>query len=132
MSIIDIPVFGLLKQKLNWHQTRQKLLSENVANADTPGYVPLDLKQLEAGPRMNKVAAVATLTTNQAHIVSALAGTSDFEVDETAGWETTPSENAVVLEEQMIKVTENQMDYQTATSLYSRGLSLLRTAVRSA
>jgi flagellar basal-body rod protein FlgB len=29
----------------------------------------------------------------------------------------------------MLKVASNQMDYQAATSLYSRGLGLLKTAI---
>lgn len=131
MSIGDIPVFNLLKDKLNWHQTRQTLLAENVANADTPGFVPLDLKPLEPSGRDTQVASIGTFVTNRAHIVAALTSTSEFEKDDSTGWETTPSANAVVLEEQMMKVTENQMDYQAATTLYSRGLALLRTAVRS-
>ena len=40
-----------------------------------------------------------------------------------------PKGNNVVLEEQMMKVTQNQMDYQAATTLYSRGLGLIRTAL---
>ncbi len=43
--------------------------------------------------------------------------------------ETSSNGNSVVLEEQMMKVSENQMDYQTATTLYSKGLGLLRMAV---
>jgi flagellar basal-body rod protein FlgB len=35
----------------------------------------------------------------------------------------------VGLEEQMIKVTSNQMDYQAATALYSRSLALIKTAL---
>jgi flagellar basal-body rod protein FlgB len=35
----------------------------------------------------------------------------------------------VNLEDEMIKVAANQMDYQAATQLYSRSLGLLRTAV---
>ena len=33
------------------------------------------------------------------------------------------------LEDEMMKVAANQMDYQAATSLYSRSLGLLKTAL---
>ena len=36
MSGIGLPVISDLKTKLHWLQARQKLLAENVANADTP------------------------------------------------------------------------------------------------
>jgi len=34
----------------------------------------------------------------------------------------------VSLEDEMLKVSGNQMDYQAATALYTRGLGMLRTA----
>ena len=40
-----------------------------------------------------------------------------------------PAGNAVKLEDEMMKVAGNQMDYQAAISLYSRSLGLIRTAM---
>ena len=40
-----------------------------------------------------------------------------------------PAGNAVNLEDEMIKVAANQMDYQAATTLYTRSLGLLKTAI---
>jgi flagellar basal-body rod protein FlgB len=42
---------------------------------------------------------------------------------------TKPAGNSVNLEDQMLKVSANQMDYAAATSLYSRSLGLLKTAI---
>ena len=58
MSITDISLLSMLRTKMQWHQERQKLLSENVANADTPKYRPRDLvapqvandKRIPTGP----------------------------------------------------------------------------------
>jgi flagellar basal-body rod protein FlgB len=36
----DIPLFGMLKSRLGYLTERQKLVAQNVANADTPGYRP--------------------------------------------------------------------------------------------
>ncbi len=38
MATSDVPLFSMLRTRMRWHQDRQKLLAENVANADTPGY----------------------------------------------------------------------------------------------
>ena len=35
----------------------------------------------------------------------------------------------VFTEEEMMKVAQTQMDHQTATSLYARGLAMLKTAI---
>jgi flagellar basal-body rod protein FlgB len=52
-----------------------------------------------------------------------------FANDARGGLETTPLGNAVVLEDEMLKVAQTQMDHQAATALYSRGLGLLKTAL---
>ena len=38
MAITDLPIFSMLRTRMQWHQERQRLLAENVANADTPNY----------------------------------------------------------------------------------------------
>ena len=44
-------------------------------------------------------------------------------------FETTPNGNAVNLEDEMLKVAQNQSDYQLAASLYSKGLGLMKIAI---
>ena len=43
MPISDIPILSMLRTRMQWHQERQQVLAENVANADTPNYRPRDL-----------------------------------------------------------------------------------------
>jgi len=43
MSINDLPTLAMLRTKMQWHQERQRVLSENVSNSDTPNFKPLDL-----------------------------------------------------------------------------------------
>ena len=43
MPITDIPILSMLRTRMEWHQERQRVLAENVANADTPNYRPRDL-----------------------------------------------------------------------------------------
>jgi flagellar basal-body rod protein FlgB len=40
----DIPLFGMLKSRLGYLTERQKVVAQNVSNADTAGYRPSDLK----------------------------------------------------------------------------------------
>ena len=132
MAISDLPLLGMLKTKMRWHQARQGVLANNVANADTPNFRPSDLRPLEATQAIRRpgITPVAAVRTHAAHLSGAPMGQgSSFENRETRGWETTPAGNAVVLEEQMIKVSANQFDFQMASTLYSRSLGLLKTAV---
>ncbi|WP_319773009.1 flagellar basal body rod protein FlgB [Breoghania sp.] len=131
MGISNISVFQALKTKMQWHQERQGVLSQNVANADTPGYMGRDLKAPVFSDSLEKatnVKPVKLAVTEPGHMHASSNRT--FGLDRKAGsFEVTPDENSVVLEEQMMKVTSNQMDYQAAATLYSRGLGLLKTAI---
>ena len=44
MNLPDIPLFAMLRERMSWLNQRQGVLSQNVANADTPGYGARDLK----------------------------------------------------------------------------------------
>ena len=133
MSMTDLPVLQALKGKLRFHETRQKVLAENVANAETPGYRARDIK----APDFFRMAVegegnegVSTALTNPMHIAGPLIDNSaPFRPEKVGGYEVTPDGNAVSLEDQMMKVTGNQMDFQTVTSLYQRSIGLLKTAV---
>jgi flagellar basal-body rod protein FlgB len=128
MPISDIPLFSMLRTKMQWHQERQRLLAENVANADTPSFKPRDLSPLKFDPARPAAAQVGLARTNTAHLASA-AGTSQFQLDRQGDFETLPTGNAVSLEDEMLKVASNQMDFQAATALYTRGLGLIKTAL---
>jgi flagellar basal-body rod protein FlgB len=43
MPISDIPILSMLRDRMEWHQERQRVLAENVANADTSNYQAKDL-----------------------------------------------------------------------------------------
>jgi flagellar basal-body rod protein FlgB len=54
---------------------------------------------------------------------------SPFQNGNSRTFEVRPAGNAVNLEEEMMKVAANQMDFQTATALYKRSLNLIKTAL---
>ena len=128
MAIADLPILSMLRTKMHWHQERQRLLSENVANADTPNFRPRDLSppDFERPPPQ----PVGLAITNPAHLTGLSAdGSSRFRSNKDNAFETRPAGNAVSLEDEMMKVAANQMDYQAATTLYSRSLGLVKTAI---
>ncbi|MGH6676724.1 MAG: flagellar basal body protein, partial [Xanthobacteraceae bacterium] len=66
MPIADIPILSMLRRRMEWHQEREQVLAENVANADTPGYRPRDLDP----PNFQRelTASVALDRTNPEHL----------------------------------------------------------------
>jgi flagellar basal-body rod protein FlgB len=132
MSINDLPVLSALRTKMQWHQERQRVLADNISNSDTPNFKPRDLVEPKFDRNGNdatgSMGSLAMMRTSASHIAPS-GGASSFAQNTRAGYETRPAGNAVNLEDQMLKVSANQMDYAAATSLYSRSLGLLKTAI---
>jgi flagellar basal-body rod protein FlgB len=127
MSTTSFPMVSLLRERMQWHQARQKLLAENVSNADTPGFRPRDLAAFRAAaPGAAAGSAVVLQRTSPQHLGASEARRAD---DRPArSFETRPSGNGVNLEDEMLKVAENQSEYQLATTLYQKSLAMLRSA----
>jgi flagellar basal-body rod protein FlgB len=136
MAITDIPILSMLRTRLQWSQARQRVLAENIANADTPNYRARDL----APPKFEAPAAavagtaaplttVSLARTEDGHIAGIGQGDSPFRSERSAGYEVRPTGNAVNLEQEMMKVAANQMDYEAVAALYTRSLGLLKTAL---
>ncbi len=132
MPALDMPLVSMLRDRMQWHQARQKVLAENVANANTPGFKPHDL----AAPRFaadGRMAAtgggLAVERTSTMHLAALTGGGPGEDRRAGARFEVTPSGNAVSLEDEMMKSGQNQADYQLAATLYQKSLAMLRTAV---
>jgi flagellar basal-body rod protein FlgB len=129
MAISDLPIFSMLRTRMNWHQERQRLLAENVANAETPGFRPRDLAPLDFGKQVEHASGQLQLALTSPSHLSGITGTGRFATDRAGKYDVRPAGNAVNLEDEMMKVAANQMDHQAAISLYSRSMGLLKTAI---
>ncbi len=137
MALADLPILGMLRNRMQWHQARQSLLAENVANADMPGFRPRDLADPGAAmaggalsaPFQAEIGRDGLARTDAGHIGLASADGAGAETRRFKGFEIRPSGNGVNLEEEMMKAGENQGDYQLAASLYQKSLETLKIAV---
>lgn len=131
MNLLNTPIFEVLRAKMGWLQERQGVLAENVANANTPNYQARDLKELKfedfMAPRPPGVSAHVTHTSHIA--LRPVTNSNQYRVNTEPDTEVSPTGNSVVLEDQMLKISGNQADFQAATSLYSKGVGMLRTAL---
>ena len=130
MNLPDVPLFSMLRERMTWLHQRQDLLSQNVANADTPGYVARDLKPLNFDDAMQSMASGGGLiTTNARHIAMSPSTQSKFDDMASPDTESNPNGNAVSLEMEMIKVSDTQAQFQAAANLYAKAMSLMKTAI---
>lgn len=129
MSVTELPLFSMLKTRMRWLETRQRLLAENVANAQTPGFRGRDLKPHDFTRKLQAATSVQMVSTNAGHLAGITQGDPNFAADRSQAFEVTPRGNSVSLEEEMMRIAQNQVDHQTATALYSRSLGLIKSAL---
>jgi flagellar basal-body rod protein FlgB len=135
MDLSQIPLFQMLRGRLSYLSDRQKVISENVANSDTPGYAPRDLKAFSFQTQMQAQAqsgASSMSVTQPGHMLPAHAKKPGAAKPvATKDSETTLDGNSVVLEEEMLKMGQARMDYDAAIGFYQKSLNLIRLAARA-
>lgn len=135
MQIADIPLLSMLKERMVWLNQRQDVLSQNVANADVPTYTARDLKpvdfdsMLRTTPTALRMPAGTLATTDPHHIALNQSSTPSFDILNSPDGAPNSTGNTVSLEEEMIKVSETQAQFQAATNLYAKALGMMRTAI---
>lgn len=132
MDFTKIPLFSAMNRRMTWLGQRQELLAQNIANADTPGYVAQDFKPQDFGDVLKSASGGAPLrmaATASGHIGFASADGRPPRSEKTPGPEKLLSGNAVTLEEEMMKTAQTAMDFQLTTNLYKKHISMIKTAL---
>lgn len=134
MDLGNTPFFGLLRSRLDQLSERQRLISENIANASTPAYRPRDV-DTSGFERMVASAAggggLQMARTKAGHMSPGGGGAGGVNIVTRDDSETTIDGNAVVLEEQMSAAAQTRMEFETGIALYQKGLELIRMAARA-
>ena len=124
MSNEGLNLFDLAERRLGWLDRRQAVLAQNIANADTPGYVAKDVAPFaQALARALPELAV----TNPLHLAGA--GSGDGFDRRLRPAERAPDGNAVSIEDQLTKVAETDDTQALVTNLYHKYLGLFRTVI---
>jgi flagellar basal-body rod protein FlgB len=127
MATTDI--FDLAAQRLAWLDRRQSVLARNVANADSPGFVPSDLAPFAA--RLAEAdragAAAGPSRTSPLHLGGTVIRVPDARTERPEA--RAPDGNAVALDEQLMKVAETETGHELVTSLVGKYMGLFRLAL---
>jgi flagellar basal-body rod protein FlgB len=124
-----LTVVSLAHGKMDWIARRQEVLAENIANANTPKYMPRDLKAWSFKEALSQsVPSVQIKATNPAHIVPEFTDPTKV-VTTKKVFETSADGNGVVVEEQMAKLGQAKSNYELAAGLFEKQFKLLRTSL---
>jgi flagellar basal-body rod protein FlgB len=111
---------GLLERSLDIRTPRQRILSSNIANSETPGYEAKDIpfeKILERS--MNQYSLVPLKRTHTNHLPESM----DTEIMA----ETVPG--GVNIDQEMAKLAENNMRFQAEVQALLKKFEALRTTI---
>lgn len=133
MTIGNISLFKAMNAKMSYLAERQKIISQNVANADTSGYISKDLGKADFS------AMLVNVTKNKMHVTMDKSNplhqfapnqSPDPKITKNKSpYEVEPDGNSVILEEQMVKASETQMNYTLMLNLYRSASDMMRTAI---
>lgn len=130
MGLNNLPIFAIMTKQMAWLTKRQEVLAQNIANSDTPGYRPQDLIPLKFRDLLRPMQrGLEMKQTSGAHIAQTLRRSAFRDAKQKETYETAPDGNAVVIEEQLLKVSANQGSYRLVTNLYRKHVNMIRIAL---
>lgn len=125
MKALFDKTFDRIEFMLDYRSERQKILTANVANMDSVDYKPKDLVfagHLESA--MNRTSGLPLTRTDPAHLPAGPAALSKSDL------EVVPMGDTVVLDEAMMKLTENQLQYNTDIEMLGRKFRIVNNVLR--
>ena len=128
---LDGPVLNVLQKGLEGSSLRQQVLSNNVANIDTPNFKRSDVDfQTVLGVALgDKSGGLALKLTSPQHISGVADGNSSGIVtDQTTSMRN--DGNNVDIDQEMSNVAENGLYYNSLTQAISLQLSLLKMVIK--
>ncbi len=140
MTTQDLTMLQTAIMKMKWTEDRQRVLSRNIANADTPGYKARDLSPLNfKGLLKNSSSALSLsggikLATDNPQDIGGTSGAPDgipASHVEQHPYSVSPSGNSVVLAEQMLKMNETYEQHRLATAIYQKSIDMLKAAQKA-
>lgn len=119
---------ALAERRMQWLDRRQQVLARNIANADTPGFRPGDLRPF--AETLAPAGGGGSMALTDARHLAPRQGAGEARVvTERRAAERTPNGNRVALDEQALRVADTETAHALATGLHRKYLGLFRTAL---
>ena len=113
MSLVDTPLVALLTRALDLTAQRQALVSQNLANIDTPGYQSRDLDFARELQR-----AMTSGNVEMTPVARPVPGLIDR-----------PDGNNVSIDRESLLMAQNQLQFQTEVALLHSEMNRLQSAI---
>jgi flagellar basal-body rod protein FlgB len=131
MSLLFDRLSATLERGLDFRLERANVIGANVANVDTPGYTPVDLKfeeQLQRyleGADPEPVLRETQADHRPGEVENDLRGELEFDYSALPDVDG----NSVDLDSEMAKLAKNQIEYRASERAYNKRMALLKYAI---
>ena len=136
MTLDNIALFRGIGAKMDYLNVRQRVISQNISNSDTPGYRPRDIVDTDFSGVLKSVTGksdsvknIRLETTQANHLPPPGQVDAGRNKKQKETYEVAPAGNAVVMEEQLINSGQTMMDYNLMTNLMQKNIGLIRTSL---
>ena len=130
MKLLFDRLSSTLEHALDFRLERTNMISANLANVDTPGYTPVDIKfDEQLGDFLAGQNPPSVNQTDTRHLgATESAPRGDVEFD----YFSLPDQdgNSVDLDHEMSKLAQNQLLYRATTKVYSKRMALIKYAIQ--
>ena len=113
---------GLMQDRLSLNSLNQKVISSNLANINTPGYVSKELSFEQTLRECVDQSSLHMVTSNEKHLAPS-------DPRQAMASITTEEIGNVDLETEMMKLSRNSIEYQFITTMLNKKFALLRQAI---
>jgi|SRR5579859_4150831 len=127
-SLVNDPAMATAQRALDGLALQQQVISRNIANVDTPGYQAQTVDFETALRRVQDTSGTLSLaTTDSRHLgLADLTSGSAGQVETRAGGTARADGNNVNIDDEMVSMSQNGIQYQALTEMVSSKLALLR------
>ncbi|MFT3977472.1 MAG: flagellar basal body protein [Sphingomonas bacterium] len=127
------PLINGIRRQMKTLAERQRVISQNIANSETPGYksravADADFSDLVSNGRMTVAKPRVELTGAMKGLGAVQPAGGNILLDRDIS-ETKPDGNNVTLEDQLLRMGEVQADFTAMTNLYRKQIQMLKTAL---
>jgi flagellar basal-body rod protein FlgB len=107
---------------------RQAVTAQNIANADTPGYLEKDVEEFATFASQSASPGGVQKATRPSHLNGSMSQTAP-RVNESEAASGSPNGNGISIELEMVKAVDAKRDHDQALAIYKSSLNILRASL---
>ncbi len=129
MDFSSLNLLSGLTERMRFLSNRSNVIAQNIANADTPGYRAKEISPPDFEALVEHTQAMRV--NDSRHQAGYASLTSSNNRIKTSSQSASLDGNSVSIETETMKLSQTRMEYGLASTVYRKGLDMLRLAIRS-